>query len=56
MKLKIFLKGLIVVEKRKLGVDPVFPYHGQIFEFCGPKTHDANNMERTERVPGAIGK
>ena len=23
-------------------------YHGQMFEFCGPKTNDANMVERKE--------
>ena len=44
----ILLKGLIVVEKQHLGIDPIFQYHGQIFEFCGPKTRDANTMEWKE--------
>ena len=44
IKLKTVLKGLIVVEKRRLGFDALFsPFRGQLFEFCGPKTHDANS-------------
>ena len=43
-KVKIFIKGLFIVEKQRLMVEPFLPYHGQIFDFCGPKTRDASTM------------
>ena len=50
MQLKIVLKSLIVVEKQRYDVDTIFSVSWNFFEFCGPKNHDANRMERKERV------
>ena len=55
-KVKIALKGLIVVDKRRLEVNHFLLYNGQFFEVFGPKTYDANIMEQKKTVPQATGK
>ena len=56
MRFKIVLKGLIVVENWGLGVDPFFAVSCKKIDFFGPKTHDANTMERKERSTRATDK
>ena len=45
MQLNIILKDLIVIDKQKLEVEPVFAVSWKFFELCGPKNHDAIMME-----------
>ena len=56
MQLNIVIKGLIIVEKIDWKLSLIFLYRGQIFLFCGTKTHDTNTMERKESEPQAKGK
>ena len=45
MKFKMVIKGLIVIEKHRLEVDPIFAVSWTIFRVLKPKTHNANMME-----------
>ena len=53
---KIFLKGLIVVDKRQLEVGLLFAISWTIFNFCGPNTHDTNAIEWKEMALRATDK
>ena len=66
IRLVIFLKGAIVIDKRRLKFNPLFRhFRNNVFDFCEPKTHDANSekelvgilsMERKVRALCVTGK
>ena len=43
MKKENVFEGLTGIEKKQLIVDPFFALPWKLFDFLGPKTHDANS-------------
>ena len=59
IKFKTFIKGLIVVDKKVLKIDPFFSlFQGQYFDICRPTTHNFNSDKNKVGIPpyGTEGK